>query len=107
MIGLATVTFPGGACVKGEDHGEAQAIFTLDGQPTGEFIVKSTSYTPSMVRTVPILWLSGVESLLNEKYVFPLETSMGHTLTAEASDDCEGSAQFTVDSVAIDVLSTG
>jgi hypothetical protein len=113
LLGLATVTFPTGECEvssKKENLGEFKGLVSLDGQVAGVIQVgaKEDSYSPGAPVTVPIVWTSAIEEIATITGLVPISaTAQTHTLTVAAEDDCNasGATHFTVDSVAVDVLS--
>lgn len=110
LLGLVTVTNPSGDCESGKTNtGTLEGEVLLDGKPAGLIEAGGSPYSPGSTETVPILWTSNpleIE-LVSEVGVLPISSSaQTHILTAEVGDDCNasGAGHFTVDSIAIDVL---
>jgi hypothetical protein len=112
LLGLVSVTMPAGECKTGEkDAGTLSGKVTVDGKEVGIIEAGGSPYSPGSAQTVPILWTGGLAEAIElaaDTGVLPIAaTAQTHTLAIAVQDDCDvsGAAHFTVNSVAIDVLS--
>jgi hypothetical protein len=110
LLGLVTVTNPSGNCESGKtNEGTLEGEVLLDGKLAGLIEAGGSTYSPGSNETIPILWASDPLQfeLASEVGTLPVSSSaQTHILTVEVGDDCNasGAGHFTVDSIAIDVL---